>query len=192
MIVEGLLTSTDSIGTLNVAPMGPIVHGNFDSFTLRPWAGSTTFQNLTLSRQGVFHLVDSISIIAEAAIRRLTKIPDTFPAEHVAGFVLEDCCRWFEFQITDIDTTHERSEMTAQVVNTGQRRPFRGFNRARHAIIETAILATRLHLIPRDEVESALRFLAPAVAKTGAEEDQASFRMLQEHIHSYYQAEATA
>lgn len=192
MIVEGLLTSTDTNGTPNIAPMGPIVHGDFDSFTLRPWAGSTTFQNLQQTQQGVFHLVDSVSLIAEAAIRRLTTVPDTFPARNIEGLVLEDCCRWFEFQITHIDTTQERSEMTAQVVHAGDRRPFRGFNRARHAIIEMAILATRLHLIPRQEVESALRFLSPAVAKTGAKAEQASFQMLQEHINTYYQAEAQA
>lgn len=192
MIVEGLLTSTDTNGTLNIAPMGPIVHGDFDSFTLRPWAGSTTFQNLQQTQRGVFHIVDSVNIIAEAAIRRLTTMPDTFPATKIGGFVLDDCCRWFEFQITNIDTTHERSEMTAQVVHMEHRRPFRGFNRARHAIIETAILATRLHLLPRKEVESALQFLSPAVAKTGAEEEQASFQMLQEHIHKYYKTEAQA
>lgn len=192
MIVEGLLTSTDSSGTLNVAPMGPIVHGDFDSFTLRPWAGSTTFQNLTLTQRGVFHLVDNVSIIAEAAIRRLTTAPDTLPANSIEGFVLENCCRWFEFQITSIDTSHERSEMTAHVVHTGHRHPFRGFNRARHAILEAAILATRLRLIPRDEVESALRFLSPAVAKTGAKEEQDSFQMLQDYIDSYYRTEAMA
>jgi hypothetical protein len=186
MIVEGLLTSTDSDGTLNIAPMGPIVHGDFQSFTLRPWAGSTTFQNLLQTQRGVFHIVDSITIIAAAAIRRLTSTPDTVAAEKIEGFVLDDCCRWFEFNITAIDTTHERSEMTADVVHAGVRRPFRGFNRARHAIIETAILATRLHIIAREEVTSAVNFLSPAVEKTGGKEELAAFKILQDYIDNFY------
>lgn len=186
MIVEGLLTSTDSEGILNVAPMGPIVHNDFQSLTLRPWAGSTTFENLLATKRGVFHLVDHVSTIAEAAIRRLKHVPPTMPAERIEGLVLDDCCRWFEFQISDIDTSHERSEMTAQIVHSATRRPFRGFNRAKHAVIETAILATRLHLLPKAEIESAIRFLSPAVVKTGGDEELAAFDMLEQYIQNFY------
>lgn len=192
MIVEGLLTSTDADGTLNVAPMGPIVHGDFQSLTLRPWAGSTTFDNLMATKCGVFHVIDHVTVIAEAAIRRLTVTPPTMAAESIVGHVLDDCCRWFEFEISDIDVTHERSEMAAQIVHSGIRRPFRGFNRARHAVIEAAILTTRLHLLPRDEIESAMQFLAPAVEKTGDTEEKAAFLMLQQHAELFYAEGASA
>ena len=39
MIVEGLLTTVELAGKINVAPMGPIVHGNLESFVLRPFRG---------------------------------------------------------------------------------------------------------------------------------------------------------
>ena len=74
--------------------------------------------------------------------------------------------------------------MQAVTVHTETRRDFLGFNRARHAVIEAAILATRVHLIPYSEIEDALAFLAPAVAKTGGTEEAEAFRMLTDFIRS--------
>ncbi|MDG1893563.1 MAG: DUF447 family protein [Fuerstiella sp.] len=191
MIVEGLLTSTNAAGQVNVAPMGPIVQGDFESLLLRPFRGSTTFSNLLETKTAVFHVVDRVDVIARAAVSRLEELPATVAATVVSGVVLADCCRWFEVEITDIDITNERSEMQARVVYTGQRRPFFGLNRARHAVIEAAILATRVHLLPREEIESALRFLTPAVAKTGGPAETDAFRMLQQHIEHHYVGEAS-
>ena len=182
MIIEGLLTSCNSDGQVNVAPMGPIVHGNFERLTLRPFAGSTTFENLMATRTAVFHIVDRVNVIAEAAVRRLTQLPDTEPAASVQGVVLNDCCRWFELKITDVDTTDARSVMSARVVHEGRRKEFNGFNRARHAVIETAILATRIHLLPPSEIEHQLPFLASAVNKTAGPEEEAAFRLLLDYM----------
>ena len=192
MIVEGLLTTTNTAGQINVAPMGPIVHGDFESLLLRPFRGSTTYSNLIETKRAVFHVVDQVDVIARAAISRLDELPETVAATVVSGVVLADCCRWFEVDITDIDTSHERSEMQAEVVHAGERRPFFGWNRARHAVIEAAILATRVHMLPREEVESVLRFLSPAIAKTGGPEESDAFAMLQQHIERHYVGETSA
>ncbi len=185
MIVEGLVTSINKAGVVNVAPMGPIVHGDFESLTLRPFSGSTTFQNLLESKAGVFHVVDDVSIIAEAAIRRLADLPETVSAAIVPGAVLKDCCRWFEFEISSIDTSNERSEMSATIVHSGVRKPFAGFNRAKHAVIEAAILATRVHIIPIDDIMSHLAILKSAVEKTGGPKEIASFDMLVEYVETH-------
>jgi len=192
MIVEGLLTTTSTAGQINVAPMGPIVRGDFESLLLRPFRGSTTYSNLIDTQRAVFHVVDQVDVIARAAISRLDELPETVAATVVSGVVLADCCRWFELEITDIDTSNERSEMQAQVVHSGERRPFFGWNRARHAVIEAAILATRVQMLPREEVESVLQFLSPAIAKTGGPEESDAFAMLQHHIERHYVGEASA
>lgn len=186
MIVEGLVTSCDSRGTPNVAPIGPIVVGSFQSLTLRPFEGSTTFENLKQSRCGVFHVVDEISIIAAAAIGDLVEFPETTKAIVIPGHVLRDCCRWFEFQIVEADFREPRSVMQAEIVHVGERRPFFGFNRARHAVIELAILATRVHLLTADYVSTAVKFLRPAVEKTGGPAERESFQMLEEFISQHY------
>ena len=182
MIVEGIVTSIDSAGRLNVAPMGPIVVGDFASLLLRPFQSSTTFNNLAATRCGVFHVVDRMDLIAQAAIGRLEHLPAVEPATTINGFVLKDCCRWFEFTVDDIDASDIRSQMPSTIVYCGERRPFYGFNRARHAVLEAAILATRLHLLSQQHVLDMMSFLEPAVEKTGGTEEKSTFAMLKDFV----------
>ena len=183
MIVEGLLTTKSTAGKINVAPMGPIVRGDFEFLVLRPFKGSTTFENLKATRVAVFHIVDRINVIAEAAIRQLSELPELVPAVYVDGMRLADCCRSFELQVEDVDDSNDRTVMTSRVVHSQNHRPHMGFNRARHAVIEAAILATRVYLLPKQEIDDGLKFLAPAVEKTGEQEEKDAFKMIIEHIN---------
>jgi len=182
MIVEGIVTSVDADGHLNVAPMGPIVVGDFADLLLRPFQPSTTFNNLAATRCGVFHVVDQVDIIAQAAIGRLTELPAVERAAKIDGFVLNNCCRWFEFTVDSVDASDARSWMPSTVVHRGERRPFFGFNRARHAVLEAAILATRLHLLTRQNVLDMMNLLEPAVEKTGGIAEKSAFAMLKEFV----------
>ena len=185
MIVEGIVTSIDAAGRLNVAPMGPIIVGDFQSLLLRPFQPSTTFNNLAAMRCGVFHVVDRVDVIAQAAIGRLEYLPDVEPANAINGFVLKDCCRWFEFTVDSVDASDVRSRMPSSIVHRGERRPFFGFNRARHAVLEAAILATRLHLLSRQHVLDLMNLLEPAVEKTGGKEEKSAFALLKEFVLSH-------
>ena len=184
MIVEGILTTTNSAGTINIAPMGPVVHGDFEALTLRPFAGSTTFDNLISTRAAVFHVVDRVQLLAESAIGQLATIPPTSPAKAINGVVLQDCCRWFELQIADVDTSSQRANMNARILHSEERRPYWGLNRARHAIVEAAILATRVNLIPRAEIEAQFERLKSAVEKTGGDEENSTFQMLDRFVRN--------
>ena len=124
MIVEGLLTSTNADGKINVAPMGPIVRGDFESLLLRPFRGSTTFSNLLETKTAVFHVVDRVDVIARAAVSRLEELPATVAATVVSGVVLADCCRRCEVEITDIDIPNERSPCKSQGQKLSERSRF--------------------------------------------------------------------
>jgi len=182
MIVEGLLTTMNAESELNVAPMGPIVTGDYDSLLLRPFQSSTSYLNLQETRCGVFHVVDSVAVIAEAAIGRIRQQPAHEPAAVVDGRVLLDCCRWFEFSVASIDSTHARSEITTKIVHRGHRRHFFGFNRARHAVIEAAILASRVHLLDRNDMLQQFATLRSAVLKTGGEAEIQAFDQLTQFV----------
>lgn len=182
MIIEGLVTSIDPTERLNVAPMGPVVVGNFEALILRPFQPSATFRNLSTLRAGVFHITDQVDIIAQAVTGTLTSLPPTEPARSIPGRVLSDCCRWFEFTIDSVDDSAPRSLMPATIRHAEEKRPFFGFNRAKHAVIEAAILATRLHLISRHEVSTALTFLAPAVEKTGGPTELQAWQLITDFI----------
>ena len=103
--------------------------------------------------------------------------------------VLVDCCRWFEFRITEQDLSSARSILQAEIVAQGEHRPFFGFNRARHAVLEAAILATRVHLLSADEIAAQMIVLKSAVEKTGGVAETNSFVMLQDYIKMSFEQE---
>jgi len=182
MILEGLCTTISPHGVVNIAPMGPVVDEQQTTFLFRPFQTSTTFANLKETGCGVFHVTDDVELIARAVIGELHQLPDLQPAVAVRGNVLANACRWYEFEVVAIDETHERTEIQTRIVHVGRIRDFWGFNRAKHAVLETAILASRLHLLSPEEVERQLLHLAVIVRKTAGRHEQTAFELLQDYI----------
>lgn len=183
MILEGLVTTLDAAGVVNFAPMGPIVEPDFSRFELRPYQTSQTYRNLKVQPHGVLHVVDDVLLIAQAALNQLpSPLPETFPADHVMGRVLADCCRWFEFEVRKLDDSAERTSIIAEVIRTGHRRDFFGFNRAKHAVLEATILATRLHLLPREDILAELKRLKTPVDKTAGSQEFAAWKLVCDYI----------
>ena len=186
MILEGIVTSRDADGTLNIAPMGPIVAPEMTSLVLRPFLSSQTYRNLKVHPQGVFHVVDDVLLLAQAALNRLPAEVATSPAVTIAGRVLENCCRWYEFEITACDDSQARARLETRIVHTGCRRDVFGFNRAKHAVLEATILATRLHLMPRDVVFAELQRLEPLVEKTAGDQERQAWNLVRSVISSQF------
>jgi hypothetical protein len=69
-----------------------------------------------------------------------------------------------------------------EAVHSGRLRDFFGFNRAKHAVVEAAILATRTDFLPLDDIEAEYRKLAVIVDKTGGPQEQQAFAFLREHV----------
>jgi len=179
MILEGLVTTTGADGGPRLAPMGPTVSADFSRLLLRPFSTSQTGQNLLRHGAGVFHITDDAALIARSAAGLLKGVPTTRPASAIRGFVLEDCCRSYEFVVRNADISHERFALDAEVVATATHREFVGFNRARHALLEAAIFATRFHLLPPDEIEREFEKLATIIGKTGAEPEKSAMAELE-------------
>ena len=180
MICEGLVTTRDADGTPHLAPMGPTVWGDGRTLELRPFRGSTTCANLLARRCGVFHVTDDAALIARAAVGPAAA--PAGPAATVDADVLRDCCRWSEFRVVEVDESSDRLRMLAEVTRTGRRRDHFGFNRAHFAVVEAAILATRVFLLPRAEMDRRLSDLAPLVEKTGGEQERNAWSMLTAEI----------
>jgi uncharacterized protein len=181
-ILEGIVTTISSEGSLNIAPMGPQVDPAMDRFVLRPFQTSQTYRNLRFLGQGVLHVIDDVLLLARAAIDRLQPMPAVFPAKLVHGFVLKDCCRYFEFEVVTLDDRQERTRIEARVVRADRLRDFFGFNRAKHAVVEAAILATRTDFLPLEEIRAEYRRLAVLVQKTGGRQEHEAFKVLEEFV----------
>ena len=174
MIIESLVTTMDAAGRVNLAPMG--VEWGDDRIVLKPFLDTATYRNVSASRTAVVNLVDDVRIFARAAISN--PVYPTVTAAVVQGVRLADCCSWREVEVRSIDSTPPRSRIDTTVVHRGVQREFIGFNRARHAVLEAAIYATRLHLLPREFIASELDRLQVIVDKTAGPEEQEAMALL--------------
>jgi uncharacterized protein len=183
MILEGIVTSMDSTGRVNVAPMGPIVDESMSTLILRPFQTSRTYANLKQHPSGVFHVVDDVMLLAQSAIGRLDKLPEFRDAQSVSGKIIQSACRAYEFEIDELDDSDERTRIVARVVHCETLREFFGFNRAKHAVLETAILATRIGILDSGEILSQLAAVKSPVDKTAGAQELAAFQLLTDFIH---------
>lgn len=181
MILEGIVTTTNADGSANIAPMGPLVEGDLARFVLRPYKTATTYQNLKRHGEGVFHITDDALMIARGAIGLPIDAP-TLPAGAVRGVILAGACRYHEFRVVDLDDRDDRTTIRVETVRAGRLRDFFGFNRAKHAVIEAAILATRTQFLPPDQILDEFRRLAVPVEKTGGADEHAAFELLRAHV----------
>jgi uncharacterized protein len=187
VILEGIVTTLNDDATLNIAPMGPRVDAGMTlaRFELRPYRSSTTYQNLKKRGEGVFHISDDVLLLAQTAIGLPpSPAPETRPADVVAGRILLNSCRYHEFRLIELDDRDERTTIVVETAAQGRLRDFVGFNRARHAVVEAAILATRTEYLPLDEMLADFRKLAVLVDKTGGPRERAAFTLLHRHVHA--------
>lgn len=207
MILEGLVSTLRADGAAHLAPMGPIVDehsaGDLRTFLLKPFQGSSTLDNLLRERAGVLHVTDDVLVLAQAAIGQpspmpplvtvgdmltLTNCPSAellLPAavdEISRQCIVADTVRWYAFRIAEADMSQQRAILQAEVVARGTIRDFFGFNRAKHAVVEAAILATRVNLLSEPEIRKQLEPLRTAVEKTGGERERLAFKQLLDYL----------
>jgi hypothetical protein len=184
MILESIVTTVSAEGEVNIAPMGPTVDERMERFVLRPFRTARTYQNLRQHGEGVLHVTDDVLLLARAALGPVEPPPPLVPAEKVRGWILRDACRYYEFRVTAMDEREERVRIDAEVVHAGRFRDFFGFNRAKHAVVEAAILATRTAFLPLDDIEAEFKKLAIIVGKTGGPQEREAFELLKAHVAS--------
>jgi hypothetical protein len=181
VILEAIVTTVDREGTLNIAPMGPRVDAEMRRFVLRPYRTTTTYQNLKGNGEGVLHVTDDVLLLAKTAIGRPVE-PRTRPAGIVRGRILLDACRYYEFRVLELDDRDERTTIQVETVAEGRQRDFFGLNRAKHAVVEAAILATRTSILPLEEIAADYRKLAVLVEKTGGADEREAFALLEGYV----------
>lgn len=180
MILETIVTTMNGEGLINFAPMG--VEWDEELIVLKPFLETTTFRNLRDSKAAVVNLTDDAMLFALGAISR-PQFPFV-PASRIRGAVLEAACSWRELEVLTIDATPPRSRIEARVVHRGVRREFIGFNRARHAVLEAAILATRTHLLPAEQIREEYARLQIVVDKTAGPREREAMQLLTQYVQS--------
>jgi hypothetical protein len=184
VIIETIVTTMAVDGAVNCAPMG--VEWDPDTepeaIVLKPFLETATYRNVSATRTAVVNLIDDVRVFAMAAISNPTYA--TEPAQVIRGVVLEDACSWRELEVTAIDSSPPRSRIDTRTVHRGVRREFIGFNRARHAVLEAAIYATRVHLLERSFLLSEVVRLQVIVNKTAGPKELEAMDLLSKYIRN--------
>lgn len=178
MIVEAIFSTLDTTGQPNFAPMG-ILWGE-DEVVVRPFRETTTCRNLLATGYGVASLTDDALAFVQSTL--YDAVLPHFTASVVPGVVFKGACSWLELAVIADAREAQRAEIRCRVVSRGRQRDFIGFCRARNAVIEAAILATRLHLYDRKEVSELLRRYEQIVRKTGDEAERVALMSVREFV----------
>ena len=161
-ILETVVTTINPDGTVNCAAMG--VEWGEQRIVIKPYRGTRTLRNLRASAAAVINVTDDILLFSQAALG--DPHPLTHPAASLEGAVLDDACSWREVHVEAIDESARRARVDTVVVGGGTGREFLGLNRARHAVLEASIIASRARMLPAEEIAAELRRLQVLVDKT--------------------------
>ena len=184
MILETVVTTLDADGEPNFAAMG-VVWGE-ERLVIRPYVDTRTFRNLVRTRAAVVNVTDDVLTFAKSALSR-ARFPCR-PATRVEGVILADACHWREVIVERVVTPEAgsaepgRAEIETRVVAGATGRPFAGLCRAKHAVVEASILASRARRLPPDEVRRELDRLEPLVDKTGGPAEREAMAYIRDPV----------
>ena len=61
-----------------------------------------------------------------------------------------------------------------------------GLTAPKAAVVEAAILVSRLHMLPEQKIRSELEYLGIAIKKTAGEKERTAWQWLMEKVDDYY------
>lgn len=181
MIYETVITTVNPDGTPHIAPFG--IRERDGNILIAPFRPSTSLDNLLRTERAVINLTDDVRVFAGALTGRRTW--STRSATKIEGHVLDAALAHRELELISLQDDAVRPELTFRVVHEAMHRPFRGFNRAQAAVLEAAVLVSRLHMLPPEKITAEIAYLKIAIEKTAGEREQQAWDWLMERIENY-------
>nr|WP_304363685.1 DUF447 domain-containing protein [Jiella sp. LLJ827] len=183
------MTTVSPDGEVHIAPLGIIQEG--DGWVVAPFRPSTTLANIEASGLAVVNYTDEAKIFAGCLTGRkdwpLTPIEDS-PIPRLEAALSHDVLK-----VQSVSADDLRPRFFCKVIASGQHRPFTGMNRAKAAVLEAAILVSRLKMLPAEKIENEIAYLKIAIDKTaGPDEEQAFYWLLEKVIAHLAEVEAGA
>ncbi len=174
MIRETIVTTSDAQGKPHIAPMG--IHVEEPELVFAPFRPSGTLDNLLNNRCAAINYTDDVRVFAGCITGR-----HDWPlcrTERIEGFRLKECQTHCEVQIVRVEDDEVRPRLYGCVIYQTTHSPFLGFNRAQSAVIEAAILVSRLHLLPWEKIVREFEHLKIAVEKTAGDREKEAWEWL--------------
>lgn len=182
LIHECVVTTLSAEGRPHIAPLGLIEDGAH--WIAAPFRPSTTLFNLEHGKKFTASFTDDPRIFA-GLVTGVRSLPLTdiegWPAPRLSVALAHA-----ELEIDRVEEDETRPRFFCRVRHTESHRPFLGMNRARSAVLEAAILATRLNRLSREKIDSELDYLSIAIEKTAGEAEREAWEMVMEKIRAHF------
>jgi hypothetical protein len=180
-IVETIVTTIDASGVSHIAPLGLIADGS--GWIVAPFQPSRTLDNLRTVPFAVASHTDDVRVFAGCITGR--RDWPVIAADQIRGVRLAEALTHWELEVKSVTEDAQRPRFHCRIVHQATHAPFEGFNRAQAAVIECAVLVTRLKMLPPEKVEAELKYLDIAIAKTAGEREQVAWSWLMERIDAW-------
>ena len=178
-IIETVVTTRAPSGAVHVAPMG-VRHEGGDVI-LKPFRPSQTLDNVLATRTAVLNTLTDVRVFAGCVTGRRSW--PTVPVDGPDGPVRLECAHGHVLlRLAELHDDPQRPTLRMARVQEAQHSAFPGFNRAQAAVLEGAVLVSRLHLLPREKVDGEMAYLQIAVDKTAGPPELEAWGWLQEAI----------
>jgi hypothetical protein len=182
VIFETVISTVAADGTPHVAPMGVRYRrtetGN--DVILMPFKPSTTLANIGAGGQAVLNIVTDTRVFAGSVTGRRTW--PVQPAERIPGVRLTCALSHVELRLAELQDDPQRPVLRMARVFEASHAPYLGFNRAQAAVIEAAVLVSRLHMLPAAKVDTEMNYLQIAIDKTAGPEEREAWGWLTDAI----------
>lgn len=185
-IVETIVTTTNARGEAHVAPLGLIEDGKH--WIIAPFTPSRTLDNLRAHPFATASHTEDVRVFAGCVTGR--KDWPVTPATNISGARLADCTSHWELVVDKIVEDEQRPRFVCELIHHESHKAWEGFNRAQAAVLELAVLTTRLKMLSPEKVESELKYLEIAIAKTASAVEQEAWGWLMEKINAWRAARA--
>ena len=182
MIQEVVVTTVSIEGVVHVAPMGVVADAR--TILLKPFRPSVTLDNVLATRSAVVNFTTDVRIFAGCVTGR--RQWPTLPVEVVHGVRLASTLAHSELRLLEQRDDPQRPQLLMQRVHEARHADFQGFNRAQAAVLEAAVLVSRLGMLDPQKIAREVEYLHIAISKTAGDAERLAWRWLMEAVERHH------
>lgn len=181
MIHEVIVTTQNNNGRPQIAPMGIKWRG--EVAVIAPFRPSSTLNNLLAQRCAAINYTDDVRVFAGCLSGRYEW--PLSESQCIDAPRLADALAHAEVRLERIEDDEQRPRLLCRPVFEANHAPFRGFNRAQAAVLELAILTSRLDRLPMEKIDREIDYLSIAIEKTAGEHEKEAWGWLIEKVDAH-------
>ena len=181
VIFETVVTTVAPDGRPHIAPMGVRYRGT--QVVLMPFRPSATHDNIEASGHAVLNILTDTRVFAGCVTGR--RDWPVLPAEKIAGVRLACALSHVELRLAERLDDGQRSVLRMARVHEVAHSAFAGFNRAQAAVLEGAVLVSRLRMLAPQKIDSEMAYLQIGIDKTAGPDEREAWGWLIEAVQRH-------